>query len=130
MIPLAQVFALEFTSPLWVLVLSPLILGERMTQGARLAAVIGFTGILIVARPGPETINAGTLAAAAGGIGFAGLDPRHQAADAHRDADLHPVLDDPHADRLRPDLRRDRRRYRPALACLGAVALSSSAVPG
>ncbi|KNX42520.1 Riboflavin transporter [Roseovarius tolerans] len=72
MIPLAQVFALEFTSPLWVLVLSPLILGERMTRVRALAAVIGFTGILIVARPSPDTINAGTLAAAAAAIGFAG----------------------------------------------------------
>jgi drug/metabolite transporter (DMT)-like permease len=27
-IPLAQVFALEFTSPIWVIVLSPLILGS------------------------------------------------------------------------------------------------------
>ncbi|WP_297771652.1 DMT family transporter [uncultured Roseovarius sp.] len=72
MIPLAQVFALEFTSPLWVLVLSPLILGERMTKVRALAAIIGFTGILIVARPSPDTINAGTLAAAAAAIGFAG----------------------------------------------------------
>jgi len=72
MIPLAQVFALEFTSPLWVLVLSPLILGERMTRVRALAAVIGFTGILIVARPGPETINGGTLAAAGAALGFAG----------------------------------------------------------
>ena len=72
MIPLAQVFALEFTSPLWVLVLSPLILGERMTRVRIIAAMIGFTGILIVARPGPETINAGTLAAAAAALGFAG----------------------------------------------------------
>ena len=72
MIPLAQVFALEFTSPLWVLVLSPLVLGERMTRVRALAAMIGFTGILIVARPSPETVNAGTLAAAGAAIGFAG----------------------------------------------------------
>ncbi|MFB9150517.1 DMT family transporter [Roseovarius ramblicola] len=71
-IPLAQVFALEFTAPLWVLVLSPLVLGERMTPVRALAAVIGFAGILIVARPGAETVNAGTLAAAAAAIGFAG----------------------------------------------------------
>ncbi len=72
MIPLAQVFALEFTSPLWVLVLSPLLLGERMTRVRALAAIVGFSGILIVARPTAETINAGTLAAAAAAIGFAG----------------------------------------------------------
>ena len=72
MIPLAQVFALEFTSPLWVLVLSPLLLGERMTRARALAALIGFSGILLVTRPSAETINAGTLAAAGAAIGFAG----------------------------------------------------------
>src|SRR6056297_418788 len=71
-IPLAQVFALEFTTPLWVLVLSPLFLGERLGPIRVLAAIIGFTGILIVARPSPETLNAGTLAAAGAAIGFAG----------------------------------------------------------
>ncbi|MEM9422838.1 MAG: DMT family transporter, partial [Pseudomonadota bacterium] len=50
-IPLAQVFALEFTTPLWVIVLSPLILGEKLTPTRALAAVLGFIGILIVARP-------------------------------------------------------------------------------
>lgn len=71
-IPLAQVFALEFTAPLWVLILSPLVLGERLTGTRALAAVIGFAGILIVARPSPETLNMGTIAAAAAAIGFAG----------------------------------------------------------
>lgn len=71
-IPLAQVFALEFTAPLWVLILSPLVLGERLTGTRALAAVIGFAGILIVARPSPETLNMGTIAAATAAIGFAG----------------------------------------------------------
>lgn len=70
-IPLAQVFALEFTSPLWVIVLSPLILGERITPVRALAAVIGFIGILIVARPSPDTINPGILTAAASAVFFA-----------------------------------------------------------
>src|SRR6056297_3409284 len=71
-IPLAQVFALEFTAPLWALLLAPLVLGERLGPIRVLAAIIGFTGILIVARPSPETLNAGTLAAAGAAIGFAG----------------------------------------------------------
>lgn len=71
-IPLAQVFALEFTSPLWVLVLSPLILGERLTRIRTISAILGFIGILIVARPSPDTVSTGTLAAAAAAIGFAG----------------------------------------------------------
>ncbi|MEO0372913.1 MAG: DMT family transporter, partial [Pseudomonadota bacterium] len=72
LIPLAQVVALEFTSPLWVLILSPLFLGERLTRIKAFAAIAGFIGVLIVARPSPETLNSGTLAAAAAAIGFAG----------------------------------------------------------
>ena len=71
-IPLAQVFALEFTSPLWVTLLAPLILGERLTRTRAIAAALGFAGILIVARPGFTEMNIGVLAAAASAIGFAG----------------------------------------------------------
>lgn len=71
-IPLAQVFALEFTSPLWVILLSPLVLGERMTPVRVLAAVIGFVGILIVARPTPDSLQLGQITAAIAAIGFAG----------------------------------------------------------
>ncbi|APZ54756.1 DMT family transporter [Salipiger abyssi] len=71
-IPLAQVFALEFTSPLWVILLSPLVLGERLTPSRALAAAMGFVGVLIVARPTPETINAGLICAALAAVGFAG----------------------------------------------------------
>jgi len=70
-IPLAQVFSLEFTSPLWVLVLSPLILGERLTRARALAALMGFAGILLVARPGAAPVTPGLLAAAACALGFA-----------------------------------------------------------
>ncbi len=70
-IPLAQVFALEFTSPLWVMVLSPLILGERLTRTKSIAAALGFIGILIVARPAPSAINIGIITAAASAIFFA-----------------------------------------------------------
>ncbi|MGZ2257827.1 DMT family transporter [Roseobacter sp. A03A-229] len=70
-IPLAQVFALEFTSPLWVIVLSPLILGERLTAVRGLAAILGFIGILVVARPDMAGINAGVITAASSAIFFA-----------------------------------------------------------
>lgn len=71
-IPLAQVFALEFTSPLWVIVLSPLILGEKLTSVRVLSAIIGFVGIMIVTRPSPETLQFGQFTAALAAIGFAG----------------------------------------------------------
>jgi len=70
-IPLAQVFALEFTSPLWVIVLAPFVLGERLTPVRAAAAGLGFIGILIVARPSPDTINAGIMAAAGAAVFFA-----------------------------------------------------------
>lgn len=70
-IPLAQVFALEFTAPLWVVVLSPLVLGERLTPTRALSALVGFAGILIVARPSPDTLNAGVFAAAGAAVFFA-----------------------------------------------------------
>jgi drug/metabolite transporter (DMT)-like permease len=70
-IPLAQVFALEFTTPLWVIVLSPFLLGERLTRIRSIAALMGFAGILIVARPSVEGLNGGMLAAASCAIFFA-----------------------------------------------------------
>lgn len=72
MIPLAQVFALEFTSPLWVILLAPLLLGERITRTRAVSAALGFAGILIVARPDLGHPDPGVLAAAASAIGFAG----------------------------------------------------------
>lgn len=71
-IPLAQVFALEFTLPFWVMVLSTVILAERLTPNRVAAALVGFVGILIVTRPSPETAHIGQLTAALAAIGFAG----------------------------------------------------------
>ncbi|MFP4328581.1 MAG: DMT family transporter [Paracoccaceae bacterium] len=71
MIPLAQAVALEFTSPLWVVVLAPLLLGERLTPMRALCAALGFIGILIVARPGAGPISWGQLAGAGAALGFA-----------------------------------------------------------
>ena len=70
-VPLAQVFAIEFTSPLWVALLAPLVLGERLTRGRMAAALAGFVGILIVARPMGGGLHPGQAAAAAAAIAFA-----------------------------------------------------------
>jgi drug/metabolite transporter (DMT)-like permease len=69
-IPLAQVFALEFTSPLWVILLSPFLLGERLTPIRVIATLMGFIGIVIVARPSMANLNPGVLAAASCAIFF------------------------------------------------------------
>ncbi len=72
MIPLAQVFALEFTSPLWVTLLAPLFLGEALTRPRVFAAVMGFIGVMIIARPDASALSPGVMAAALAAIGFAG----------------------------------------------------------
>ncbi|MEP5731880.1 MAG: DMT family transporter [Sulfitobacter sp.] len=69
-IPLAQVFALEFTTPLWVIVLSAVLLGERLTPIRVTAAGMGFVGILIVARPDMAGMSLGLGAAAICAIFF------------------------------------------------------------
>ena len=70
-IPLAQVFALEFTQPIWVILLAPLLLRERLTAIRVTSALIGFAGILIVARPGAATLGPGVIAAGLSAIFFA-----------------------------------------------------------
>lgn len=72
MIPLAQLFALEFTSPLWILLLAPWLLGEVLTKTRAFAAVAGFVGILIVVRPSADTLSLGVILALLAAIAFAG----------------------------------------------------------
>ncbi|MGE0512764.1 MAG: DMT family transporter [Hyphomicrobiaceae bacterium] len=71
LIPLAQLFAIEFTAPLWTALLAPLFLKERLTGTRMLAAALGFAGILIVVSPGSLAIGPGTIYAFIAAIGFA-----------------------------------------------------------
>lgn len=72
LISLAEVFALEFTAPLWVAVLAPFILGERLTLPRIAAAVLGFAGVLVIVRPGGGGgLSEGTMFALASAVGFA-----------------------------------------------------------
>jgi drug/metabolite transporter (DMT)-like permease len=70
-IPLSQLVALEFTNPIWVALLAPFLLGERMTRTRVLAAGLGFVGVLVVAQPGAAPIEPGHVAALAAAVGFA-----------------------------------------------------------
>lgn len=71
-IPLAQLFAIEFTTPIWIALLAPLLLGEALTQRKIVAAVLGFLGILIIAQPGLAPLNVGHLTAVLSTAGFCG----------------------------------------------------------
>jgi drug/metabolite transporter (DMT)-like permease len=71
-VPLSQMFVFEFSTPLWVAVCAPLVLGERLTLSRFMAAAIGFFGILVVARPDFSDVNPAIIAAAFCAVGFAG----------------------------------------------------------
>ena len=51
-IPLADMTAIGFTSPIFVMIGASLVLGERMVPARWLAVAIGFGGVLIVVLPG------------------------------------------------------------------------------
>lgn len=61
LLPLAKVFAIEFTIPIWVAILAVLFLRERMTKGRLVAVGFGFGGILIIAPPDTEILQSGAL---------------------------------------------------------------------
>lgn len=73
LIPLAQIFALEFSYPLIVALAAPFLLGEALTGRRIGAAALGFAGVVIVARPwNAAEFNLGTLLVLAAAFGFAG----------------------------------------------------------
>ena len=71
LITLAQVFALEFTSPIWVVIFAILFAGEKLTRTRLLAVALGFVGAMLVARPGFGGDPMGLAFAALSAIGFA-----------------------------------------------------------
>ena len=71
-VPLAQAIALEFTSPLWVALLAPLVLGERLTRARTVAVAGGLAGVVAVTRPWGGALDPGLVFAALAAVGFAG----------------------------------------------------------
>lgn len=62
-IPLAEVYALTFLAPLFVTILSVLVLKEHVGPWRWLAVFAGFAGVLLVVRPGFRELQLGHLAA-------------------------------------------------------------------
>lgn len=71
LIPLAQVFAIEFTIPIWTAMLAPFLLSERLSASRILAIILGFIGILIILRPGMVPFEIGAISALIAAIGYA-----------------------------------------------------------
>ena len=60
-ISLADVAALQFTSPLFTAIIAAALLGERIGGHRMVAILVGFAGALIIIRPGIIPLNIGTL---------------------------------------------------------------------
>ncbi|HUK06985.1 MAG TPA: DMT family transporter [Stellaceae bacterium] len=65
LMPLADVAAITFSSPLFVTVLSIPALGEKVGPHRWAAVLLGFIGVLIMARPGAGSMSYGALLALA-----------------------------------------------------------------
>jgi drug/metabolite transporter (DMT)-like permease len=65
LLPMADVYAIAFCTPLIVTVLSIPLLGERVGIRRWSAVLVGFIGVLVMVRPGFTTLTSGHLAALA-----------------------------------------------------------------
>lgn len=70
-LPMAQVYAILFSAPLIVTILSIPILGERVGIHRWAAVLVGLCGVLIVLRPGAEPLDLGHIAAVVAAMGGA-----------------------------------------------------------
>jgi len=71
LLPLATVFSLEFTIPIWSALLAVMFLGEKLNRGRIVAIVFGFGGVLIILRPGTEAIDVASMVVLAAAFGYA-----------------------------------------------------------
>ncbi|MGO4323488.1 DMT family transporter [Pseudomonas sp. KB_12] len=70
-LPLVKVFALEFTTPIWVSLLAFLFLKEKLSTARIFAAIGGFLGVLIVLRPGLDSIEPAAFIVLLAAMGYA-----------------------------------------------------------
>jgi len=71
MLPLAMVFALEFTMPAWTALLAVWFLHERLTPSRLGVVVLGLVGVLVILRPGIADFNPATILVLLAAFGYA-----------------------------------------------------------
>ncbi len=57
LLPLATVFALEFTVPVWTAIIAAVILKERLTLKKSTAILLGLVAVFIIVKPGNSVFN-------------------------------------------------------------------------
>jgi drug/metabolite transporter (DMT)-like permease len=71
MIPLAELIAIEFTTPFWGALLAVAFLGETLNRRKMSAILLGMLGVLIIVRPSVGAVDPGHVIILAGSVGFA-----------------------------------------------------------
>jgi|TARA_B110000495_G_C22956100_1_gene560172 drug/metabolite transporter (DMT)-like permease len=61
LLPLAEVFAIEFTVPLWVLIIAAIFLGEVITRRKFASVTLGLIGVVVIVKPGIQILDVGGL---------------------------------------------------------------------
>jgi len=61
-IPIAEVTAIGYTSPIYITIGAAVFFGERMAMRRIIAIAVAFVGAMIILRPGLQTISSGQLA--------------------------------------------------------------------
>ena len=70
LLPLATVFAIEFTMPVWTALLAVPLLGERLNRGRVVMLAAGVAGILIILKPGVAEVSPAALVMLAGAFAY------------------------------------------------------------
>jgi drug/metabolite transporter (DMT)-like permease len=71
LLPLAEVFALEFTVPIWTLLIASVFIHEKVTKNKLLAIFMGTLGVLVIVRPGYALIDYASIVVLGSAICFA-----------------------------------------------------------
>lgn len=69
-IPLAEVFALEFTVPIWTAVAATILLNEAITKIRVISIGLGLLGALVILRPTLEIIHPAAIVVIIGAMGY------------------------------------------------------------
>lgn len=71
LLPLAEVFALEFTVPIWTLIIARFFLDEKVTMNKLIAIFLGTLGVVAIVQPGYALIDYASIIVLGSAVCFA-----------------------------------------------------------
>lgn len=71
LLPLAEVFALEFTVPIWTLIIAALFLGEEVNLRKVTSVLLGIIGVWVIVQPGSGIVDTASFIVLAAAVCYA-----------------------------------------------------------